>query len=256
MKCVVLSLLILLMGCSSSLLQGEPRLGKTTYSYVDESGTFSLLRESKLLDQKIVTRNQMIDKSGSGAKVLEKSVLLSRIGSIKVKNKRLITIRPEASEYTVWIEGKKYFSQMRINPFKKMMTLTLSSPEQKWNGTSEISFPRGKYFCFFNQIPECLFRNYLLSNSKNADGRKMDFYVIWDNYPYIADLLTAVGSKLFAPASVKFDGEYDNLLRYIVEIENQVILYQFTKSFDLVKVAWISQGITIAPPGQEIAEDE
>jgi hypothetical protein len=244
------------MGCSSRLLQGEPRLGKTTFSYVDESGTFSLLRESKLLGQKLVTRNQLIDKKDSGAKVLEKSVLLSRIGSIKVKNKRLVTLRPEASEYTVWIEGKKYFSQMHLNPSKKTMSLTLNSPEAKWNGTSEISFPKGKYFCFFNQMPECLFRNYLLSNSKNSDGRKMDFYVIWDNYPYITDLLTAVGAKLFAPASVKFDGEYDNLLRYIVEIENQVILYQFTKSFDLVKVAWISQGITIAPPGQEIAEDE
>jgi hypothetical protein len=247
---------MLLAGCRSSFLQGEPRLGKNTYSYVDESGSFNFIRESKLLDQKLVTRNQMVDKTGSGAKILEKSVLLSRVGSIQIKGSRLLTVRPEASEYTVWIEGKKYFSRMQINSTRKSMTLTLDSPEPKWKGTSEIPFPRGKYFCFFNQIPECLYHNYLLSNSKNADGKKMDFFVVWDNYPYISDLLTAVGSKLFAPASVKFDGEINHLFRYIVEIENQVILYQFSRSFDLVKVAWISQGITIAPPGQEIAEDE
>ncbi len=249
-------LLILFVGCSSHFFQGEPRLGKSTYSYVDESGSFNLIRESKLLDKKLVTRNQMVQKTGAGAKILEKSVLLSRLGSIKLKNSRLLTVRPEASEYTVWIEGKKYFSKMNINPSQKSMTLTLDSPEPNWKGTSDISFPKGKYFCFFNQIPECLYHNYLLSNSKNADNKKMDFFVIWDNYPFISDLLTAVGRKLFAPATVKFDGEINHLFRYIVEIENQVILYQFSRSFDLVKVAWISQGITIAPPGQEIAEDE
>ena len=254
MKSIIL--LLLFAGCRSSFFQGEPRLGKNTYSYVDESGSFNFLRESKLLDQKLVTRNQMVDKTGSGSKILEKSVLLSRVGSIQIKGSRLLTVRPEASEYTVWIEGKKYFSRMQINSARKSMTLTLDSPEPKWKGTSEIPFPKGKYFCFFNQIPECLYHNYLLSSSKNADGKKMDFFVVWDNYPYISDLLTAVGSKLFAPASVKFDGEINHLFRYIVEIENQVILYQFSRSFDLVKVAWISQGITIAPPGQEIAEDE
>jgi hypothetical protein len=247
---------MLFVGCSSHLFKGEPRLGKNSYSYVDESGSFSFIRESKLLNQKLVTRNQLVDNTGSGAKILEKSVLLSRVGSIQTKNKRLLTVRPEASEYTVWMEGKKYFSRMQINPSKKSMTLFLDSPESKWKGNSEIPFPKGKYFCFFNQIPECLYHNYLLSNSKNGDGKKMNFFVIWDNYPYISDLLTAVGGKLFAPASVKFDGEINHLFRYIVEIENQVILYQFSKSFDLVKVAWISQGITIAPPGQEIAEDE
>ncbi len=68
--------------------------------------------------------------------------------------------------------------------------------------------------------------------------------------------MAKVGKNLFAPASVKFDGENNGLFRYIVEVEGQEVLYEFTKSYDLVKVVWISQGITIAPPGQEIVEDE
>ena len=251
----LLFLLLFISACSSSGLTGKPREGKTTYSHVDESGTFDFVRESKVIKKKIVTRNQLIDRKGSGAKLLEKTIMVSQIGSIKNKNSRLLTVRPQASEYSVWLEGKKYNSRMQLNPAKKSMRVTLNSPETKWQGTSEIPFPKGKYFCFFNQIPECLYHNYLLIQATENENRRYDFYVIWDSYPFVQDILTKVGKKLFASASVKFDGEIKGLFRSIVEVEGQAVLYQFTKSFDLVKVAWITQGITIAPPGQEIVEE-
>lgn len=250
-----LFLLLLITSCSSPVLTGKPREGKTTYSHVDESGSFDFIRESKVIKKKIVTRNQLIDRKGSGSKLLEKTIMVSQIGSIKSKKSRLLTVRPQASEYSVWLEGKKYISRMQLNPAKKSMKVSLESPEARWQGTSEIAFPKGKYFCFFNQIPECLYHNYLLVKATENQNRRYDFYVIWDSYPFVQDILTKVGNKLFAPASVKFDGEIKGLFRYIVEVEGQAVLYQFTKSFDLVKVAWITQGITIAPPGQEIAEE-
>lgn len=247
--------LFFLSSCSTSVYKGSPGQGKTTYSYMDESGSFNFVRESKVISQKIVTRNQIIDRKGSGARLLEKTIMVSQIGSIKNKNGRLLTVRPQASEYTVWLEGKKYVSRMKLNTSKRSMTVTMESPEPKWQGTTDVPFPRGKYFCFFNQIPECLYHNYLFLNSKEHEPRRFDFYVIWDTYPYVQDILTKVGKKVFAPASVKFDGEIKGLFRYIVEVEGQEILYMFTKSHDLVKVAWIGQGITIAPPGQEVVED-
>lgn len=250
-----LFLLFLISSCSSSRFTGNPREGKTTYSHVDESGSFDFIRESKVIKKKIVTRNQLIDRKGSGAKLLEKTIMVSQVGSIKSKKSRLLTVRPQASEYSVWLEGKKYISRMQLNPAKKSMKISLESPEARWQGTSEVPFPKGKYFCFFNQIPECLYHNYLLVKAAENENRRYDFYVIWDSYPFVQDILTKVGNKLFAPASVKFDGEIKGLFRYIVEVEGQAVLYQFTKSFDLVKVAWITQGITIAPPGQEIAEE-
>jgi hypothetical protein len=237
------------------MFKGSPREGKTNYSYIDEGGTFKLVREFKNIKQKLVTRSQILDTKGSGSRVLEKSVIVSQIGSIKQKNSRLLTVRPLASEFIVWLEGKKYSSKMKINSQTKSMRVTLDSPEEKWKGSSEVKFPKGKYFCFFNQIPECLYHNYLLTLANEQEPRKFDFYVVWDSYPYIQDQLTRVGKSLFAPAFVKFDGVIKNHFRYIVEIEGQVVLYQFTKSFDLVKIAWISQGITVAPPGEEIAED-
>lgn len=241
--------------CSSVFHRDRPQDGKSIFSYLDESGSYKFIRESKVLDQKIVTRNQLVDKAGSGQKLLEKSVLVSRIGSIKNKNGRLLTVRPEASEYVVWIEGKKYFSKMQINPRNKSIKLNLESPVSKWQGTSEIIFPKGKYFCFFSQLPECLYHNHLLKNALDYDS-EFDFFVVWDGYPFIKDLYTGVGSKLFVPGTVKFDGEINGLFRYIVELEGQSILYQFSKSFDLVKMAWISQGVTIVPLGEEVVEEE
>lgn len=252
----LLALLLIISSCSSTLLKGTPKEGKTTYSYVDESGKFNFIRESKNIKQKLVTRNQLVDRRGSGSKLLEKSIMVSQIGSIKNKNGRLLTVRPQASEFTIWLEGKKYVSRMKINPGKKAMSVTLDSPDPKWQGSQEIPFPKAKYFCFYNQIPECLYHNYLLTLASEHENQRFDFYVVWDSWPYIQDVLSHVGKNLFAPASVKFDGENKGLFRYIVEVEGQEVLFQFTKSHDLVKVAWISQGITIAPPGQEIVDDE
>jgi hypothetical protein len=242
--------------CGSTQVDFKPHAGKAVFSYVDESGTFNYVRESKIIKQKLVSRTQLVDRKGSGSRLLEKTVMVSQIGSIKTKgSKRLLTVRPSASEYSVWLEGKKYISRMQIQPSSKSMKVTLESPEPKWQGTTQVPFPKARYFCFYNQIPECLYNNYLLVSASKNETQRFDFYVIWESYPYVQDLLTKVGRNLFAPASVKFDGEIKGLFRYIVEVEGQAILYQFTKNYDLVKVAWISQGITIAPPGQEIAED-
>jgi hypothetical protein len=249
-------LLVFLVSCSSHMLNGGPRQGKTTYSYIDAGGRFSYQRDLKLLDKKVITRNQILDPKGSGTQLLEKSVMVSRVGSIKNTKARLLTVRPEASEYIVWLEGKRYVSRMQLNAKAKSLSIDLESPESRWQGKSDVGFPKGKYFCFFGQIPECLYHNFLLKNARIQENRRFDFYVIWESYPFVQDILTKVGKKLFAPATLKFDGEIKGLFRYIVEVEGQMVLYQFTKTFDLVKVAWISQGITIAPPGQEIAEDE
>ena len=237
-------------------MTGEPKEGKTGYSYADISGSYRLNREFKKIKNKVVTRNQILSTTGSAARVLEKSITVSQVGSIKSKKNRLITVRPLASEFTVWLEGKKYSSRMKLNEKSKSMQVTLDSPEAKWRGVSSVPFPKGKYFCFFNQIPECLYHNYLLVNASRHEKVKFDFFVIWDSYPFLQEQLSGVGKNLFAPASIKFDGAIKGTFRYIVEVEGQMILYHFSKSFDLLKISWITQGITVVPPGEEVADDE
>jgi hypothetical protein len=245
--------LFFIWSCSGLPGNSQSKEAKTSYSFTDVSGTFKYNREQKVLKKKLVSRG--ILSYPASQKTVEKSVAVSQIGTIKDKAGRLLTVRPFASEFAVWLEGKKYSSTMRLNAKNRTMVVNLQSPEPQWKGTKEWPFPRGKYFCFFSQIPECLYHNKFLQKSEKSKKR-MSFYVVWDSYPYIQEQLTGVGKNLFAPASVKFDGEIKKDLRYAVEVEDQVIFYSFSKSYALTRIAWISQGITIVPWGEESPNDE
>ena len=249
-----LIILLLLVSCSSS--QNSLTDGKTDYNYSDVSGKFRLSREKKTLDKKIITRTQLLMSAGGNAKILEKSITLSHLGSIKGPKGRLLTLRPEASEFSVWLEGKAYSSKMSLDTKNKSLKIVLKSPEAKWNGTTLVSFPKGRYFCFYSQIPECLYHLQFLQRILKNQKENLDFYVIWDSYPYVQDQLSGVGKNVFSTASVRFDGKFKKLLKYEVEIDGQVLLYHFSSSFELVKMAWVSQGITILPYGEEVSDNE
>jgi hypothetical protein len=83
-----------------------------------------------------------------------------------------------------------------------------------------------------------------------------DFYVVWDNYPYVQEQLNNVGQSLFSHATLKYDGEPKGRFRYIIDVDEQVILYLFTKDFELAGQSWISQGVTITRPGEEVKSEE
>lgn len=243
--------LFLVSSCGSMLSKGSPKEIKRSYAYLDSSGRFTYTREHKLLKKKLISRTQISSSGGNSSRPLEKSIMVSQLGSVKERNKRSLVMRPFASEFTVWLEGKSYESKMRLDPKTKSMIVDLKSPESKWNGRSSVPVPKGKVFCFFSQIPDCLYHNQFLIRTSEKKGESLSFYVVWDSYPYIQDQFSGVGSKLFAPAVVKYEGENKNVLRFLVEVDGQSIAYHFTKSFDLVRMFWIAQGISIIPPHEE-----
>jgi hypothetical protein len=253
-KHLVLLSLIFLGACAGTRSQGSPKEGKAVFNYHDVSGSFRLSREHKVIGKNLVTRSQLMSSEGNGNKLLEKTIAVAQMGSIKNKKKRLIVVRPKASEFSVWLEGKKYFSKLTINPAKKSMSVSYDSPE-KGKGSETVPFPRGKYFCFFSQLQDCLFQNQLLIQSSETRNQRFAFYVLWESYPFTQEQFSGVGKTLFSSASVKFDGEDKKYFRYIIEVEGQIILYHFSKNFDFVKMAWISQGITVVPPDQDVTSD-
>lgn len=239
------------------LSTGKPKEGKKSFAYVDVSGRYNFTREHKLINKnKLITRTQISSNQGSSLKPLEKSIMVSQLGTVSDKGRRSLVMRPYASEFTVWLEGKKYESKMRLDPRSKSMLVELNSPEEKWNGKSSVPVPKGKQFCFFSQIPDCLYHNLMLTRALEMKGEVFHFYVVWDSYPYIQEQFTGVGTKLFAPAVVKYDGQFKSLYRYSVEVDGQSMLYHFSKSFDLVRMFWIAQGVSIIPPGEEMTADE
>ena len=250
MKIIVIYLLVLA-SCSQIGKGKQPSEGKFIYSYSDVSGKFRYQRDVRFIKKKLVTRTQILVPSAGSDRVVEKSITVSQVGSVKDGGGRAFIVRPLASEFTVWLEGKKYSSKMHIDSAKKSMRVTLDSPEPKWKGESLIPFPQGKFFCFFTQIPDCLYHNHILSKSSEQKKHAFDFYVVWDNYPYVQDQLNNVGKNLFSHASVRYDGEPKSKIRYIIEVEDQVLIYQFNKNFELTGYSWISQGINVVEPGEE-----
>lgn len=249
MKTVLLCLL-LLQSCASMVKSPYPKEGKSLYSYVDAGGKFAYGREHRLIKNKIVTRSQIV----SNQKILEKSITVSQLGTVNTKKSRALVTRPFAAEFTVWLEGKNYSSKMRLDEANKAMQLELNSPEEKWKGTSSIPFPKGKQFCFFAQIPDCLYHNLYLSRALAKKNESLSFWVVWESYPYIQDQFVGIGKRLFSLATLKYEGEEKSQHRYSVEVDGQTVLYYFSKSFDLVRMLWIAQGISILPPGEEAEE--
>lgn len=252
----VLLLSILYVSCSSFVTKNSPKERKQQYAFIDGSGRFTFIREHKLLKNKLISRTQITSNLGSTQKPLEKSIVVSQIGSINEGNKRLMIVRPFASDFIVWLEGKRYESKMRLDTKNKAILVELESPEAKWKGRQSFPFPKGKNFCFFSQVPDCLYHNLILSKAFERKGQFYPFTVIWDGYPYIQDQYSGVGAELFSVARVKYQGEHKGIRKFLVEVDGQGILYHFSKSFDLVRMFWIAQGVSIIPPSEEITDVE
>jgi hypothetical protein len=229
---------------------------KLEYLFVDGSGKFLFSREHRLLKNKLISRTQISSNQGSSHRILEKSVTVSQLGTIKNNNHRVLVMRPLGSDFTVWLEGKRYDSKMRLDIPNKKMVIELNSPEEKWKGKTSVPIPKGKQFCFFSQISDCLFHSLLLTKALERKGDVLPFIVVWDGFPYIQDQYASIGAKLFSPATVKYEGEDKKVLRYLVELDGQSILYHFSKSFDLVRMFWIAQGVSIIPPSEDTTDTE
>ncbi len=248
-------LIFLLFSCSSTSLVA-PKNYKKSFSYHDVSGKFYLEREGKFLKNTLVTRSKLF--SLKNHKTLEKSIVVSRLGTTGDQGSRVVALMPLASDFEVWLEGKKYSSKLRIDTKSKKMNLTTEglASSEKWYGKTAISFPRSKYFCFYNQIPDCLYQLGFLQKSRLRNDQHLSFFVVWDSFPYVQNQLSNVGRNLFSQASIHFDKMEKDLLRYEVEIDGQLVLYYFSKEYDLVKIAWIAQGLTVLPPGEELEKNE
>ena len=248
MKILSLVSILFFVSCSSSTHYAPE--GKTRYYYRDISGEYNYERETKTLKNKVVTRYQLSLSSDQTRKPLEKSIVVSEKGSVKSGRSSQIVLRPLMSQYTVWLEGKKYFTQLKTLLKEKSLEITMDSPEAKWRGVQKIKFPKGAQFCYFSQLAECLAHTGLIGKMVARPHEKFPITVIWDNYPYLLDQLQNIQNSVFARAEVYLDEDEKTLYRIGLDISGQSIFYHFSKSWELAKMSWVVQGITLMSPGE------
>ncbi len=248
MKIFILIIPFILLACST--VRTTAPEGRAKYYYRDVSGLYNYDRETKTIKNKVVTRYQMSLTSDQTKRPLEKSIVVAEKGSVKAGGKSILVQRPLMSQYTVWLEGKKHFSQLKTLMNEKSLEIKMDSPDSRWKGIKKVKFPGGIHFCYFSQLAECLINTGILGKSIGRAHSKTAITVIWDNYPYVLDQLTHVQDSVFARAEVYLDEEEKNLYRIGVDITGQTIFYHFSKNWELVKMSWIAQGITLMTPSE------
>lgn len=211
------------------------------FSYSDKNGKF-LFRSSSGFQKKdnvFFTKQSLEMTTKKKDNALEQSIAFSTLGSI---HKKKLILRPKISEYNVWFEGKKFTSRLKVIPEKKSIELTMVSPEPKWNGVKVFKFPNTKTAtCFFSQIVECAKVMGLLNSPQ-----KINFYVLWEGYPYLNDTFTDFPQELFSKAELENDGNFaQDEKKFSLHVAGQSLVYVLDKNNKLKKMFWISQGISM-----------
>jgi hypothetical protein len=215
------------------------------YILKDKAGTFYLKREAGISkkDKDFVVKKMILSEDDKSLP-LEKSITISKPGSLKGK---INILRPQISQYSVWFEKRKYFSEMKILPNEKKLQINLSSPQKKWNGKKEVSFPEGSgLYCFFSQVVECAkFNNFISESTKRGLG-EMNFHIIWEGYPYFHAQYDNLPSKVFSRAKMSYEGmNPQGQRKYSLSFDNQTLFYLLDKQDKIVGEYWVSQGYSL-----------
>lgn len=251
-------LIFLVISCAShknTHLRKELIREEERFSYTDKNGQF-LVKLSSGFNKKenafFTKRILEIPNKGTD-NVLEQSVALSDIGTLK---KKKTILRPRLSQYNVWFEGKKYFSELKINPLKKAIDVRMISPEAQWNGTKQIKLPSTKaLYCFFSQVMECAKTIGFLREAIKKETGTMSFYVIWEGYPYLNETFSDFPMELLSTAQLEYDGKTKEAAqRFNLKVAGQSIFYVVDKNEQMKKMFWVSQGISMVSRLKETGE--
>ncbi len=218
---------------------------RASFDYNDVSGKYVLEREVKRNSKKVITYSKLSSYDFKKNKLVEKSVTISSIGTLTIGKRKKPILRPYASQYSVWFDGKEFLTQLKINPKKKSLDVYLKSPEKKWNGKRSIRFPKGEVFCFFSQLPECIKGTEFFYESIQKQEGSLKLYVIWDSFPYYEELYGNIKATLFTESEFVYDGKNEEDHRFKLMVKGQVLFYQFRSDLKFDKLLWVSQGMRV-----------
>lgn len=236
-KLIIFCLFSAIVSCAQYNNYRNIKSSHTAYSLKDKVGNFNLERRLKVSKKKLITKTT-INSTLNNDLPVEKTVSVSQVDNN--------LLAPKISQYTVWLEKKEYFSQVKLSKEKNNLEILMKSPEDKWNGKKNISIPKAKFVCFFSQLPECLKFNGLLE----VNSKAKDLLIIWDSYPYHEEIYANINPEPYEKATFEFVGDSGGLKKYNLNLSNQFIFYVFDKNNDFEKMYWIAQGITQIRQGQ------
>jgi hypothetical protein len=219
-----------------------------TFDLTDKNGQFRQSRDTgyiqKSNDLFVKSRITSSGEEGAKPKVLEQLIVVSNPG---VLSKKVKALRPKVSQYVVWLEGERFFSELKVNVDNQKLDVTMKSNEPEWNGKKSFDFPKGTgVFCFFAQLYECVSITGFFDRAESSESGEMNFHVIWEGYPYFSEQYSDINPSPFARANLKYDGKNpQGEMRFTLSIDNQSIFYFLDKDKRFSKMFWVAQGLSM-----------
>lgn len=255
----ILILIFLTSSCSTTKTNSENinsnrlfALVKEQFELSDKSGRFILNRESgrEAANKHFVVRQSLNQMSGK-REPLEQTVTISQLGTL---SNQLMVMRPMRSQYSVWFEGKRYFSEMEIDTSTKSMKVKLNSPESQWRGEQVIKFPDDQsVYCFFASIIECASITGFINTAMKKKSGRMNIMIVWEGFPYMSSQYVDIPDELFTPAILEYDGTDDrNLNRFSLRFAGQSLFFFVSSSGRYDRFFWVSQGLSVVKRGQSV----
>lgn len=247
-KTILLFLLMLAMSCSNQVSRNKKQLdlGTNKYIYADKNGSFSVTRQVGFQkgDDKLFVKRQMELENRDRNNILEQSIVYSNPGYLK---KKTAILRPEEAQYSVWFDGKKYTSHIKISPKNKGYELKTTGPESRDKQNKIIPAPKTKkLLCFFSQVTECLAFSGFIKKAIEVESGSARFMLVWDGYPYFQEAYNDIPMEMFSNAELNYDGKInEDEFRFNLVVGNQSIFYVLGKEGDLKKIFWIAQGVSM-----------
>jgi hypothetical protein len=256
-KLRVLFLLFICLACASRNSGVSSRKSNLLSSSVseqfelsDKSGRFLLKRESgrESSNKNFVVRQSLNEMSGK-RETLEQLITVSQIGTL---NNKLMVMRPLRSQYSIWFEGQRYFSEMELDIPTKSMKVKLRSPESQWNGEENIRFPDDQsVYCFFATLIECAGLTGFISTAIEKKIGRMNLMIIWEGYPYMSSQYSDIPDELFTAAILEYDGNSDrHKNRFSLRFAGQSLFFFVSDNGRFDRYFWVSQGLSVVRRGQ------
>ena len=238
---------ILNYSCANSLKNNNlnKRYSKNDFSFVDNSGQFSMERISGLTKLKeFVTKEKIFPYKKWKDPPLEKGVLISSFAKL---NKKINIIRPKISQRIYWFNKEKYFSEVSVLERKKILKLKWKGPKDNDAKIKNLLLPSGeRLYCFMGQLVECLKETGFFKKSIIEKKGKVSLTIILDGYPFFNKQYKVFQGKGFIEGEFLYDGQIkDGASRYLLSVDDQSILFFVDKKGNLIDKFWISQGLSI-----------
>jgi hypothetical protein len=217
------------------------------YDYTDISGTFKVQRKNSFKDKKIFF--QRIIYQDSFDQSVEKMRSIMQVGGIYGHDG--VSIRPVISQMQVWMEGKEFNNQIKLNLKSKSLDIVATGKAKKAEKSSVAVGKEHKSLCFFQQLPECLKVVGALRKLLADKSERYELTVIMESYPFNDLIYNDFPNQLLFKANVSqgtqdlIDSKNETVLN--VEFGGQVVNLKFTKGGQFIGQFWVAQGISMVP---------